>query len=493
MSLLHPRNSFASTNTDTVGSNASQSSANTNWSTYSSYGNPKGNPFDQSADPSILVPIRDTSSSTCYGSQPVSIVEEPSPPAQQAKDPRIYHCTYCSTNGPWQRKDSWVAHELNHLQASWHCQEPNCHMIARRKREFKDHHKKDHGCQNCNHSGPVRKIGLGKVSFGCGICGDHFGLLDERMDHIGKHYEEGKTIQDWSFTTMVVGLLKAPIVFNRWMTLLKRTGCCYDDTVLTWTKDSPTEALVARLEYPLPRLEIGTVLDCLFKLIKLNGLIRQETRISSTVMATAPRHDLATSASLQTMEQLPHSSNVPVQVLKPNDRVSEQPLLPSTAPDGTTPLNSMLTIPTTEFTTSHQPWNAPLENTPAMFSPLKPQPGSSNEFCSLQYSGSDGSLQHEPLDGFDFDFGISPSLLEGTSTDQYHCFSQDANASHHSSSCCSSTENTGHGNHSSSLNMACSTRSPVHVGIQQMMDLSEQAPNLKRSHSNRDSFPKVEH
>ncbi|KAG4439026.1 hypothetical protein IFR05_005490 [Cadophora sp. M221] len=136
--------------------------------------------------------------------------------------PEIYACLFCQKT--FGRKGDWKRHEgtLHELQREWRCAEPACNRKFLARNKFRRHHESDHGCVDCRHdSDPTVMVVLRTASaWGCGFCVAVLMTWDERVDHIGNHFETGWKRLDWDFSTVVKSLLLQPGVCDAWESLL---------------------------------------------------------------------------------------------------------------------------------------------------------------------------------------------------------------------------------------------------------------------------------
>ncbi|KAH9219102.1 hypothetical protein DL95DRAFT_457569 [Leptodontidium sp. 2 PMI_412] len=136
--------------------------------------------------------------------------------------PEIYAFLFCQkTLG---RKGDWKRHEgtLHEPQREWRCAESACNRKFLARHKFRRHHESDHGCVDCRHdSDPAVMVVLRTASaWGCGFCVAVLLTWDERVDHVGNHFEAGWKRLDWDFSTVVRSLLLQPRVCDAWQSLL---------------------------------------------------------------------------------------------------------------------------------------------------------------------------------------------------------------------------------------------------------------------------------
>lgn len=138
--------------------------------------------------------------------------------------PEIYACLFCQKT--FGRKGDWKRHEgtLHELQKEWRCRESGCNRRFLARNKFRRHHESDHGCDDCRHdSDPAIMTSIQTASaWGCGFCVTVLLTWDERVNHIGNHFESGSKRREWDFSTVVRSLLLQPGTREAWQTLLVR-------------------------------------------------------------------------------------------------------------------------------------------------------------------------------------------------------------------------------------------------------------------------------
>ncbi|KAH7327290.1 hypothetical protein BKA65DRAFT_360383, partial [Rhexocercosporidium sp. MPI-PUGE-AT-0058] len=136
--------------------------------------------------------------------------------------PEIYACLFCQKT--FNRKGDWKRHEgtLHEPQREWRCPGSGCNRKFFARNKFRRHHESDHGCIDCRHdSDPAVMIVLRSASaWGCGFCITVLMTWDERVDHIGGHFEAGCKRREWDFSTVVRSLLLQPGICDAWLSLL---------------------------------------------------------------------------------------------------------------------------------------------------------------------------------------------------------------------------------------------------------------------------------
>ena len=85
---------------------------------------------------------------------------------------------------------------------------------------FNQHHKTRHNCKTCPHADKVIKYTRKKRAWACGFCAAFLPSMDRYIDHIGLHYEAGRTRAHWYHSNVVYGLLHQPGVNAAWKQII---------------------------------------------------------------------------------------------------------------------------------------------------------------------------------------------------------------------------------------------------------------------------------
>jgi hypothetical protein len=126
----------------------------------------------------------------------------------------IYLCPFTTT-----RYVDWYNHLKNaHPDTQtrvWYCDEPSdrspgetCHLGFSNVGLFKAHRKDCHTCPLTNNPNDFQVGPLQAITFYCGFCKQVFTTLPRRWwharaQHIAKHFEEGKTYEDYTHMNIV--------------------------------------------------------------------------------------------------------------------------------------------------------------------------------------------------------------------------------------------------------------------------------------------------
>jgi hypothetical protein len=141
--------------------------------------------------------------------------------ARDKEDPnqleKRWFCVYNEHQGKSFGKTSdWKKHMNNFHQPSkkaWQCPEKDCHRIFDTASNFGQHHRTMHNCRKpCRHTDSAKTRIPIRRAFACG-CQSCQGLLfswDEWRNHVAQHIENGMTISQWQYNTLLRNLLRRP-------------------------------------------------------------------------------------------------------------------------------------------------------------------------------------------------------------------------------------------------------------------------------------------
>ena len=90
---------------------------------------------------------------------------------------------------------------------------------------------------------------LDKNAWACGFCLTTFSNFQERLRHLQLHFEQGKTMDDWSITLVIQGLLQQPNIVEAWNAKLANMFPGLETWHFVWR-----EPAVKELQY---KLEMG--------------------------------------------------------------------------------------------------------------------------------------------------------------------------------------------------------------------------------------------
>lgn len=124
----------------------------------------------------------------------------------------------CDTE--FKRKFDWKRHEdeFHERYKKYPC--PDCNRVFWGANTFNQHHKTRHNCKTCPHADKVIKYTRKKRAWACGFCAAFLPSMDRYIDHIGLHYESGRTRAHWYHSNVIYGLLHQPGVNAAWKNII---------------------------------------------------------------------------------------------------------------------------------------------------------------------------------------------------------------------------------------------------------------------------------
>lgn len=124
----------------------------------------------------------------------------------------------CDTE--FKRKFDWKRHEdeFHERYKKYPC--PDCNRVFWGANTFNQHHKTRHNCKTCPHADKVIKYTRKKRAWACGFCAAFLPSMDRYIDHIGLHYESGRTKAHWYHSNVIYGLLHQPGVNAAWKNII---------------------------------------------------------------------------------------------------------------------------------------------------------------------------------------------------------------------------------------------------------------------------------
>lgn len=131
---------------------------------------------------------------------------------------RLTLTTRCDTE--FKRKFDWKRHEdeFHERYKKYPC--PDCNRVFWGANTFNQHHKTRHSCKTCPHADKVIQYTRKKRAWACGFCAAFLPSMDRYIDHIGLHYESGRTKAHWYHSNVVYGLLHQPGVNAAWKNII---------------------------------------------------------------------------------------------------------------------------------------------------------------------------------------------------------------------------------------------------------------------------------
>lgn len=128
------------------------------------------------------------------------------------------HRHRCDTE--FKRKFDWKRHEdeFHERYKKYPC--PDCNRVFWGANTFNQHHKTRHNCKTCPHADKVIKYTRKKRAWACGFCAAFLPSMDRYIDHIGLHYESGRTKAHWYHSNVIYGLLHQPGINAEWKNII---------------------------------------------------------------------------------------------------------------------------------------------------------------------------------------------------------------------------------------------------------------------------------
>ncbi|KAK4121982.1 hypothetical protein N657DRAFT_657481 [Parathielavia appendiculata] len=182
-----------------------------------------------SAVPSIFSVRASTASASTRYSVRQSLMESPisgsSPMLQEHRKNSVpqgprYFCTFC--DAAFDSKTEWKLHEfeLHDRRERYPCR--SCRAMFPRATLLEEHLREDHSLDPALTTGDAVKYAPIRSAWGCGFCATFVSSRNDYLDHVGRHYDEGKDRSDWQHTRVIEGLLHQPKVEASWMALVSR-------------------------------------------------------------------------------------------------------------------------------------------------------------------------------------------------------------------------------------------------------------------------------
>ncbi|KAL9489653.1 hypothetical protein ACSS6W_001930 [Trichoderma asperelloides] len=186
-------------------------------------------------------------------------VEDATPAATAPKQKGSFTCGFCLEEGIQKtctRKNDLKRHmeDFHHTNAQWFCRHRGCQMVFDWQTAYKAHLKNSHGGSRMNLDDA--KVPLcPQTVFACGFenclqvfeapSDVHAGpTFKEYVSHVVKHFDEGASSGQWSYSARMRNLLRQSSVLNAWSQSLWPDG---DPSRLRWNSQT-SSVLRKRLE-----------------------------------------------------------------------------------------------------------------------------------------------------------------------------------------------------------------------------------------------------
>ncbi|KAL2263204.1 hypothetical protein VTK26DRAFT_7778 [Humicola hyalothermophila] len=177
-----------------------------------------------SAAPSIFSVRASTASAATRYSARLSSIESPilatGPLFQdhpKTDGPR-YCCTFCGAT--FDTKTEWKLHELDFHDRPERYVCPNCPAAFARVGLLAEHRNAAHGFETPARAADSILYATIRSAWGCGFCAAFITSRTDFLEHVGAHYDEGKTKSEWQHTRVIEGLLRQPKLEAAWMALV---------------------------------------------------------------------------------------------------------------------------------------------------------------------------------------------------------------------------------------------------------------------------------
>jgi hypothetical protein len=131
-----------------------------------------------------------------------------------------YCCTFC--DAVFDSKTEWKLHEIEFHDRPERYVCGRCPARFPRPALLAQHIRGHHGLEpsastrESVHYFPIRS------AWGCGFCAAFLSSLNDYLEHVGRHYDEGKAKSDWQHTRVIEGLLSQPGIEAAWTALVSK-------------------------------------------------------------------------------------------------------------------------------------------------------------------------------------------------------------------------------------------------------------------------------
>ena len=146
----------------------------------------------------------------------------PCPGKDDLESPPSYYCTLCSAS--FDSVDEWKSHELecHDRRAQYICTE--CHAAYGQISLLAVHRQDAHNLRTSPSEISVNTVRdpVKRSAWGCGFCAMYLPSRPDFLDHVGGHYDEGRSITEWRHSFVIKGLLHQPGVEDAWRALISK-------------------------------------------------------------------------------------------------------------------------------------------------------------------------------------------------------------------------------------------------------------------------------
>jgi hypothetical protein len=157
------------------------------------------------------------------GKQEMRSVPVPASPPT-AESTRAYWCTSCNAKSP--DRSGWLRHEeeFHERYKKYPC--PDCHRVFWGSATYLQHFQTAHDSR-----GRMSVVSLDRVvrytrtrrAWGCGFCAAFLPSRERFYQHVGLHYQSGKTQAHWYHSNVIYGLLHQKSVHQAWKNFIQIT------------------------------------------------------------------------------------------------------------------------------------------------------------------------------------------------------------------------------------------------------------------------------
>lgn len=131
-----------------------------------------------------------------------------------------YYCTFCDES--FDSKTEWIRHELevHDRRERYLC--AICSATFVQASLLAGHCEREHDLKPMADMTEAAQYSSRRSAWGCGFCAAFIPSRDSYLEHVGRHYDEGKQKGEWQHTRVIEGLLHQPIVEAAWSALITR-------------------------------------------------------------------------------------------------------------------------------------------------------------------------------------------------------------------------------------------------------------------------------
>ncbi|KAK4235895.1 hypothetical protein C8A03DRAFT_17418 [Achaetomium macrosporum] len=131
-----------------------------------------------------------------------------------------YCCTFC--DAAFDSKTEWKLHELEFHDRRERYLCGVCPATFPRAVLLTEHVRGDHGLDPATDTTEPIQCSPIRSAWGCGFCAAFILSRNDYLEHVGRHYDEGKEKSDWQHTRVIEGLLRQPRIEAAWTALVSK-------------------------------------------------------------------------------------------------------------------------------------------------------------------------------------------------------------------------------------------------------------------------------